>query len=316
MSGQPDNEWRTYWLGKLATLNTARPDGRGIPPHKPILLLCVMEMIEEGLIVDPWVSYGAQIVMRFKNFWPLVQDRRQNNPEIIMPFHALGSERDGIWKTFTEDGTPSKAKSTTRRCLLNSRLYDLLQDPGFRREARQVLIESYFPPIEKVAFYVRLGLKEPESDELTKLREDSAEYKISMRRARDQKFKSLVLNGYYQTCALTGLRLVSEEGCMVHAAHIHQHSVSGNDDPRNGLALTPDAHWLFDAGLWTVVTREDRLFIKVAVDRFQESSPAGPRIASFHGQPLCFHEHSLLRPDPVHFEWHRREHKLNDPPNF
>jgi len=311
-----DKERQIYWLGKLATLNTARPDSRGIPPHKPIMLLCVMEMIEEGLITDPWVPFGAQIVMRFKNFWPLVQDRRQNNPEIIMPFHALGSERDGIWKTFTEDGTPSKAKSTTRRCLLNSRLYDLLQDPGFRREARQVLIESYFPPMEKVAFYVRLGLKEPESDELTKLREDSAEYKISIRRARDQKFKSLVLNGYYQTCALTGLRLVSEEGCMVHAAHIHQHSVSGNDDPRNGLALTPDAHWLFDAGLWTVVTREDRLFIKVAVDRFQESSPAGPRIASFHGQPLCFHEHSLLRPDPVHFEWHRREHKLNDLPNF
>jgi putative restriction endonuclease len=311
-----DKERQIYWLGKLATLNTARPDSRGIPPHKPIMLLCVMEMIEEGLITDPWVPFGAQIVMRFKNFWPLVQDRRQNNPEIIMPFHALGSERDGIWKTFTEDGTPSKAKSTTRRCLLNSRLYDLLQDPGFRREARQVLIESYFPPMEKVAFYVRLGLKEPESDELTKLREDSAEYKILIRRARDQKFKSIVLNGYYQTCALTGLRLVSEEGCMVHAAHIHQHSVSGNDDPRNGLALTPDAHWLFDAGLWTVVTREDRLFIKVAVDRFQESSPAGPRIASFHGQPLCFHEHSLLRPDPVHFEWHRREHKLNDPPNF
>jgi len=29
-------------------------------------------------------------------------------------------------------------------------------------------------------------------------------------------------------------------------APIHPHAVSGNDDPGNGLALTPDAHGMFD----------------------------------------------------------------------
>ncbi len=303
-------EARQFWLGKLANLNTARPDKGGLPPHKPIMLLCVMEMIEDGIIKDRWVPYGADLVMRFKNFWPLVQERRGNRPDIPMPFHALGSHRDAIWKTCAEDGTPSGSRDTTRLCCLDPVLYDLLQDPSFRAEARKVLVEAYFPPLEKFAFYVRLGMKEPESDDLTKLREDSVEYRISIHRARDQKFKSLVLNGYYQTCALTGVRLISEEGCMVHAAHIHQHARSGNDDPKNGLALTPDAHWLFDAGLWTVVCRDNGFFIKVALDRFKESSPAGPRVAPYHDQPLKFHKHSLLRPDPRHFEWHRREHRF------
>jgi putative restriction endonuclease len=35
----------------------------------------------------------------------------------------------------------------------------------------------------------------------------------------------------------------------VDAAHIHQFADSRNNDPRNGLALSKNAHWLFDNGL-------------------------------------------------------------------
>lgn len=305
-------ETRRFWLGKLANLNTAKPDDRGLPPHKPIMLFCVMELIERGIIKDAWVPYDAELVMSFKNFWPLVHNRRKNNPDVSMPFHALGSARDGIWSTFTADGAPSTAKATTRRCRLHPALFELFIEPAFRDEARKVLIEAYFPPMEKVAFYVRLGLTAPGAGEATKLMEDSAEYKISISRARDQKFKSMVLNGYYQTCALTGLRLVSEEGCMIHAAHIHQHSISGNDDPRNGLALSPDAHWLFDAGLWTVDLKEDRMIVRVAHDRFKEVSPDGPRLSLYDKRELQFHPFASLKPDPRHFGWHRRHHKFSE----
>lgn len=36
---------------------------------------------------------------------------------------------------------------------------------------------------------------------------------------------------------------------MVEAAHIHPFSEAGDDDPRNGLALTPDFHWAMDRHL-------------------------------------------------------------------
>ncbi len=96
--------------------------------------------------------------------------------------------------------------------------------------------------------------------------------------------------------AHTGYRLETTDGYIVQAAHIHQHAVSGNDDPRNGLALTPDAHWMFDAGLWTVTPKGDNLLIHVAIGRFSESSPHGRLLSQFHGQPLNFHAHTRLRP--------------------
>lgn len=33
------------------------------------------------------------------------------------------------------------------------------------------------------------------------------------------------------------------------AAHIHPFSEAGDDDPRNGLALTPNMHWAMDRNL-------------------------------------------------------------------
>ena len=107
------------------------------------------------------------------------------------------------------------------------------------------------------------------------------------------------------TCALTGYRLDTETTSIVQAAHIHQHAVSGNDDPRNGLALTPDAHWMFDAGLWTVIPKGDDLLVHVSHGRFSESSPHGRLLTAFDGQPLHFHDHARLRPDPAHLAWHR-----------
>jgi putative restriction endonuclease len=45
-------------------------------------------------------------------------------------------------------------------------------------------------------------------------------------------------------------RLLLDGGeAMVEAAHIHPFAVSGDDDPRNGLALTPDMHWAMDRNL-------------------------------------------------------------------
>ncbi len=105
-------------------------------------------------------------------------------------------------------------------------------------------------------------------------------------------------------------RIPNQTTSIVQAAHIHQHAISGNDDPRNGLGLTPDAHWMFDAGLWTAVPTGDDYLVQVAIGRFSESSPQGRLLLQFHQQPLHFHDHVRLRPDPKHFEWHRTKHRI------
>lgn len=296
----------SLWLGKLANLNVARTELRGHAPHKPLMLLTVIDLIESGDIPDGWVKYDVRLVSRFRDYWELVQDRQRNSPDIPMPFNALGGERDQIWQCFTTDGQPSKSKLTTRLCHLDPDLFACLQDADFRREARRTLVGIYFTATEQVMLCARLGLPAPKTEAIAALRADAAAFKASQKKGRDSRFKSDVLGGYYFTCALTGYRLDTETTSIVQAAHIHQHAVSGNDDPRNGLALTPDAHWMFDAGLWTAIPKGDDLLIHVAIGRYSESSPHGRLLEQFHGAALNLHEHANLQPAHEHFEWHRK----------
>lgn len=305
-----DDQIQMFWLGKLANLNVARTAARGLAPHKPLMLLTVIDLIEAGEIQDGWVKYDIRLVSPFRDYWELVLDRQRNHPDILMPFHALGGERDLIWERFTADGQPSLAKATTRLCYLDPDLFACLRDAAFRRKARETLINLYFHIEEQVMLCERLRLPLPNTTQIATFRKRADEFKASQKKGRDSRFKSDVLGGYYFTCALTGYRLDTESTSLVQAAHIHQHAVSGNDDPRNGLALTPDAHWMFDAGLWTAISQGDHFMIKIAMGRFSESSPQGQSLASFDGKPLHFHEHARLRPDPAHFSWHRKKHRI------
>ena len=84
---------------------------------------------------------------------------------------------------------------------------------------------------------------------------------------RDPAFRRVVTQAYDYRCAATGLRILLPGGeAMVEAAHLHPFAEAGDDDPRNGIALTPDMHWAMDRHLiapgpdlrWHVSARLDR----------------------------------------------------------
>jgi putative restriction endonuclease len=171
------------------------------------------------------------------------------------------------------------------------------------------VVAAYFPPEEQVALYAALGMAVPSSDELAEVREDVLTYKSQLSRGRDARFKVSVISGYHFTCALTGYRLIASKSTYVplEAAHIHAHARKGPDSPDNGLALTPTAHDLFDAGLWTI---DDNLRIQVAKSDIAESIlPGGSHfeLADLHDRLLSFAPQATLRPDSKHLAWHRRE---------
>ena len=90
---------------------------------------------------------------------------------------------------------------------------------------------------------------------------------------------------YNYTCALTRYRLTTiAGGSIVDAAHIHQFSDSRNNDPRNGLALCKNAHWLFDNGLWTLT---DDYKVIVAEGRFAEDAETTPARVPRAEDPLA-----------------------------
>ena len=77
----------SHWLGRLANLNAARTAARGIAPHKPLMLLTVIDLIESGDITDGWVKFDIRLVSCFRDYWELVLERQRNQPDIT---HSLG----------------------------------------------------------------------------------------------------------------------------------------------------------------------------------------------------------------------------------
>jgi putative restriction endonuclease len=285
-------------LNRLIGLKVAK-DRKGMAPNKPLLVLAILDLVEAGLVgVDGLIHKDAQLNLRFRSYSPICVPRRGNAVDLNLPFRYLAS--DGIYTHIGQD---------ERAVRLDPSLLARFIDPRFRQDARRRIVATYFPTVEQVALYAALGIPVPSSDELAAVRQDQAAYKAQLNRGRDARFKVSVIAGYHFTCALTGYRLIASKSTYVpmEAAHIHAHSQRGPDSPDNGLALTPTAHDLFDAGLWTI---DDNLRIQVAKTDIAESIlPGGShfKLADLNDHPLFFAPQATLRPDPVHLAWHRRE---------
>ncbi len=76
------------WLGKLTRLNPASGRGqcRGKAPHKPLLLLCLVDMAEAGELTGRSFTRTANLVLRFKEYGSLVSERWPTRLDPRMPF--------------------------------------------------------------------------------------------------------------------------------------------------------------------------------------------------------------------------------------
>jgi len=288
------------WLRKLAALNVSRSRGpKGMAPNKPLLALTLIDLFEDGLISpEGRVVRDVELELRFRKYTPACVRRRGNRIDLDLPFKYLAS-----------DGLYSHVDIPNGVIQLDSGFLRLLVDSAFRQKARLTLVATYFPIDEQVELFAAMGMAIPSGPELAAVKEDAEHYKTLVRRGRDSRFKVEVISGYHFTCALTGYRLTTARSgyAPLEAAHIHAHSQRGPDTADNGLALTPTAHALFDALLWTIT---DDLRIQVAQSQISESIlPGGShfRLADLHGKRLQFAPAATLRPNPTHLAWHRSQ---------
>jgi putative restriction endonuclease len=293
-----------YWLHKLATLRIDR--ARGNPaPHKPLLLLVILEMAEKGEISSREVALSPDLAFRFSVFWAVAAKRRRQAPEVRLPFHHLGSS--GILQPLTPDGNPSPDRKLTTKIRLDPNFFDCLADQKFRDRARRVLIETepYFLPEERTALYSMLQIK----PQAPGIREDGDLYRESVQTGRDARFRiDVVVLAYKHTCALTGYRMTTlEMESIVDAAHIHQFHDSRNNDPRNGIALSKNAHWQFDRGLWSL---NDDYQVLLNREKFIEEGVAGQRLADFEGRRFFLPSDPKYWPEQTYLDWHRKKHSV------
>ncbi len=240
-----------------------------------------MEMAEKGELTSREVTLSPDLAFRFSVFWSVVASRRNQPPEVRLPFHHL--ESSGIWQPLMADGKPSPDKKLTAEIRFDHNFFESFADCKFREKARRILIETapYFQPEERAALYSLLQIKPLASD----VREEIGLYRASVQAGRDARFRiKVVVLAYKHTCALTGYRMTTlEMESIVDAAHIHQFHDSRNNDPCNGMALTKNAHWQFDRGLWSL---NDDYRVLVNREKFVEEGIPGQRLADFEGQKI------------------------------
>lgn len=296
------NKDQRDWLHKLATLRVDRASGNPAP-HKPLLLLVILEMADKGEISSPEVRLSPDLAFRFSAYWSVVAQRRTQPPEVRLPFHHLSSS--GIWEPLMADGKPSPDKKLTSMVKLDPEFFNCLSDQEFRAEALKVLVETdpYFLPEERIALEAMLQIKPRKSE----VRESKEIYKARVETGRDARFRiEVVVIAYKHTCALTGYRMTTAEmESIVEAAHIHEFRQSRNNDPRNGIALSKNAHWQFDRGLWSL---SDDYRVLVNQEKFIEEGVPGQRLSDFEDRRIFLPSDPKYWPEHNYLEWHRRQH--------
>jgi putative restriction endonuclease len=258
-----------YYLYRFANLRIDRSHGRPAP-HKAILLLSIIELIERCVIPTNEIALTPEIVSTFLNYWnALYPDQRGI---VALPFFHLMS--DGFWHLLPNDGyektfklirhikSSYQIRDMVKYAYLDNELFKLLSVDKNRTMFRRVIINDYFDSEEKKRLLqaINLSRKALKYEHLL-IAEAGAPYtsnkpkeRIRIKeKVRETGFRHLIMSIYNYTCAVCNMRILTLEGAsVVDAAHIVPFSVSANDDIRNGIALCKMHHWSFDEGLLSI----------------------------------------------------------------
>lgn len=267
-------------------------------PHKPLLLLCIIDLAEAGELDPPLLFKTPGLRLRFDSYWAICQLRWGGLPGLDLPFHHLSSQ--GFWQTLTKEDTRSRGPHSTHHVQLDDEFITDLGNAKRRDQIRKQLVQTWFPEIEQRALYSALGFTTAKLNQIEWTEAPDTGLEST---GRDARFRVTVVTQYQFTCALTGYGLHTQQGhALVEAAHIHQFAKSKNNNPDNGLALSRDAHWMFDRGLWTISETNK---IIVADEIFKEWGPESEWLKVRHNQEPIFKQDTRLRPAPKHLKWHQ-----------
>lgn len=160
----------------------------GLAPHKPILLLTLVELIDKGLVLDNRFEVNVDLVGLFQENWRLLV-RTSNQPDFTQPFYYLQSDKavgQSFWALYPNPGFQINAHIKSVRILsevvaygaFDDKLAVLLSDPLNRAAVRDQLLSVYFPE-ERQAYYRHKELNDGFYHEVQSLvlNEPEAQYK-------------------------------------------------------------------------------------------------------------------------------------------
>jgi len=312
--GNMENELLRY-LKKLTNLNRASKDGIKAP-HKPILLLSIIELIAEGQIRENRIEITAELIARFRDNWSRLVTSNTFQPNFSLPFFHMKSER--FWHLQTYFGkeiliTSSQSirsfaqlKESVEYAYFDNTLFEILLQPKSRQEFYQILMAKYFDSPQSIQ--KQGGLFETLANQI--LNDSTKEYQRLIEKADEEEvfvrcgvFKKVVPKIYDYSCCISGMRVISGFDIqMVDACHIVPFYVSHDDTITNGISLSPNFHRAFYRGL--ISLNED---YRVIVSNSFSESNSNFALKAFVGKQILLPQEKHHLPSIENIKWHNEK---------
>jgi putative restriction endonuclease len=287
-------------------------------PHKPLLLLAVLDLYAEGTTHDALVPIIPELGELFSRYWYRIMPSH-GRPNMALPF--FHSKNDGgFWRLVATPGNEEVVERTAafhsmahlQRVVVGaqipSELAVYLSNPPDRHTLREILVGRYFSP-DAQARLLEQGTVNIEAFQYSqsllgdRIVAEAREAEVYRPAARSQGFRRAIVIAYDNRCTTCGIRVMTADGrTAVEAAHIRPWSESWNDHPTNGLALCKLCHWCFDEGVLGIDQRR-----AILIARQLQASPNVPaHLATLQQRPIIGPENAKLAPDLTALLWHQR----------
>ena len=315
-----ENDLPTY-LHQLQRLNRASHPQLGKAPHKPVLLLSILQLIRENVIDTNKIFITPELVIAFKSNWELLV-QSGHTATFALPFFHLRSEPfwrivfiPGLGQGITSISSFAALKRLVAFAEIDNDLYDLMADPVASAVIENMLLEFYFPET-KAHYLASNGYTVATEIEQEIVNEPAAVYQERMseieksgvdieeeRFIRNSIFKKQVPKVYSYRCCISGMKLEAGFNVqMVDACHIMPFSISRNDTISNGISLAPNLHRAFDRGLITITSN-----YRVRISRAFKENDTPFSLGQFDDGMLLLPDHSKDYPSVENLVWHNRE---------
>ncbi len=288
-------------------------------PHKPFLLLSIMDLIAQGAITQNFIDPSFELVDTFNGYWNSIMPLGRKGI-MSYPFYHMRSEP--FWQLVPNEGYKDQSGLTVSSMVklreiysgaeMDDEFFQFMCKPETREQLRAVLVETYFATEIRVKVleqgqlnyaayqYSEKLLKVAEWKKQFEKPEDEPEWQ---KKIRDSGFRRTIVNLYQHRCALCGIRMLTPEGhTIVDAAHVKPWEDSFDDRPTNGMALYKLCHWSFDKGLMSVGKKYEVLVSKRV--SIEQNYPG--HILTLTDRPIFTPDKEKFWPAQDNLHWHRR----------
>lgn len=299
-----------------------RAPNLGGAPHKPILLLSIIDAIEKGFITNERIYITAELIALFKSNWN-IWVKTPHIMNFALPFYHLSNEP--FWELIIKEGrdipltTKKSIKSfqslvqTVNYAKIDKNLLVYLNQKIDRELLRNAIIKKYFAEVQPIGTsdtsYLDIIAEQI-------LRDSAIQYKKTIKKIKEEEneenfeeeiylrnnvFKQKIPQIYDYTCSITGLKIQSINGySLIDACHIIPFHLEHDDTIGNGIALCPNLHRAFDKGLITI----DNNYKVIVSKKFVENNISTHSIRQFDNKELLLPKNKLFYPRKEVIQWH------------